>query len=261
MFSNFIFDEVSSDLYDIICVKFGSMSGEQTVSAGDETDLSLERSGRGNKFYVVDQSYSNPMSFPFQIINSDGSSITPEKESTLKKILCKRGVYKWFQLADDRYANVRYKVNISNPKLIDIGDVKGMEFTLTTDSPFGYSPILTKKHNVTDINKTIGFYVNTDEDDYIYPTVTITMTQAGNLEIVNDTEVPNRKFVLNNVVVGEVITINNELPDISSSISHDVYQDFNKHWLRFKDGKNTLTFNLNCTVTIQYREARKVGVY
>jgi len=261
MFSKFIFDEMSSDIHDILCVKFGSSTGEQIVSAGSETDLSVEKAKRNNKFYIVNQSYSNPMSLTFQIVNTDGSSITPEKESTLEKWLCKRGVYKWFQLEDDRYANVCYEANISNPKLIDVGDVKGMEFTLTTNSAFGYSPILTKKYTITDLNKSIGFYINTDENDYIYPTVIITMVQAGILEITNSTEVANRKFTLNNVKVGEIISIDNELPDISSSTSHDVYKDFNKHWLRFIDGKNSLIFNLNCTVIIQYREIRKVGVY
>lgn len=261
MFSNFIFDETSNEIFGTICVKFGASTGEQIVSAGCETDLAIEKAKRNNKFYIVDQSYSAPMSFTFQIVNIDGSSISPEKESALIKWLCKRGVYKWFQLDDERYADICYMVNISNPKLIDIGDVKGMEFTVTTNSAFGYSPIKKKQYNITSLNPTLGLYINTDEDDYIYPTVTITMNQAGNLQITNSTEIPNRVFTLNNVTVGEIITIDNELPDISSSTSHDVYGDFNKYWLRFIEGKNSLTFNLDCDVTIQYREIRKVGLY
>lgn len=261
MFSNFIFDEEASDIYGVRCVSFNSSNGANVVSAGCETDLVIEKANRSHKFYITKQEYTSPMTFNFQIVNYDGSTITPEKESTLKKWLCKRGGYKWFQLEDDRYTEVQYEAIIYNPKIIDVGGVKGMEFTVSTNSPFGYSPTMNKTYSITDTNKTIGFYINTDEDDYIYPTVTITMAQAGNLTIANSTEVANRNFTLNNVTVGEVITLNNELPHISSSTSHDVYKDFNKNWIRLIDGKNTLTFNLNCTVKIEYKEVRKVGVY
>jgi hypothetical protein len=261
MFSKLIFDGTSSELYDVMCVKIGGTSGETTASAGCETESSLENAKRNNKFYIIDQSYSVPMSFTFQLINTDGSRITTEKERTLKRWLCHRGVFKWFQIDNEGYENIWYKVNISNPKLIDISGVVGMEFTATTDSSFGYSPILTKKFAITTDNKTVGFFITNDEDDYIYPIVTITMNETGNLQMTNSTEVENRNLTINNVTDGEVITIDSGLPDISSSISHDVYQDFNKHWLRFVDGKNSLTFNLNCTGTIQYREPRKVGLY
>ena len=137
-----------------------------------------------------------------------------------------------------------------------------MEFECTADAPFGYSSLITKKFEITDTNKSVNIYVNTDEDDYIYPYVEISMAGYGDLKITNNTEIEHKNFSLNNVVSNEVITINNSLPIIRSSQNgHNVYSDFNKHWIRLVDGKNVLTFNLNCTVKIQYREIRKVGVF
>lgn len=259
MFSNFIFDNKSNKLLGLICVRFDSVSGAETFSGGCETEVITEKTPRSNKFYIIEQPYSAPMQFTFQVINEDGTPITPQKERSIKKWLCQRGTYKLFQI--DSHAGLYYNVNISNPKLINVGDTVGMEFVVITDSPFGYSPIQNRKFSITSLMKQATLLID-HYDDYLYPTVTITMLESGNLEITNSTEQVGRFFRLNNVVTNEVITIDSEMPDISSSIpTHNIFADFNKNWIRLVDGMNTLTFNLNCNVTITYREHREVGVY
>lgn len=261
MFSNFIANNISSDSYGIMCVQFGSSSGSETVSAGGETELITEKTPRSNKFHIISQEYSKPQSFTFQVVNTDGSNIDAAKERSLKKWLCKRGVYFPFQIDDDRFNNIILEVNISNPQLIKVVGVVGMEFTVTCKSSFGHSPIIKKKYNIATNGQQIKLYIVNDDDDYIYPDVTIKVDEDCNLTITNSSELKHREFVINNLKADEEITILGSLPDIATSrINHAVWSDFNKRWLRFIDGTNILTVSNKCTIALSYSEPRKVGV-
>lgn len=261
MFSNFIADKDSSETYGITCVRFDTISGAETVTGGSETELSIGKTPRSSNFHIISQEYSNPLSFKFQIMNTDGSNINETKEGSINKWLCKRGKYINFQIDDIRFNDITFQVNISNPQIIKVGDVVGMEFSVSCKYPFGHYNITPKLYNITSANQQIKLYINNDDDDYIYPDVIITANASGNLSITNSTETENRVFTINNLVAGEVITINGNTPDISSSIStHKVWTDFNKHWIRFIDGSNVLTVSKLCSVTFNYKEPRKVGI-
>lgn len=261
MFSNFMADKESSETYGIICVSFGTISGAETVSGGSETELNIGKTPRNNSFHIISQEYSKPLSFNFQVINEDKTAIDEVKERSLKKWLCKRGKYIDFQIDDDRFNNIMFQANISNPQIIKVGEVVGMEFTVNMKYPFGHYKISTKPYIITAENQQIQLYINNDDDGYIYPDITITSNTTGSLSITNSSEVANRIFTINNLVVGEIITIKGGIPDISSSIpSHAVWTDFNKNWIRFMDGINTLTISKLCTISLNYNEPRKVGI-
>lgn len=261
MFSNFIFNGQSSKDFGVICVKFGTQSGEKITSGGNETELNIGKTPKSNDFYIIDQQYSNPLSFSFQIINTNQKSITSVEERMLNKWLLKRGQYFDFKIDDDRFRNIVFQVNISNPKLIEVGEVYGMEYTVTCKNSYGLTPTITKQFNVTSPNQEIRVYVDTDEDDYIYPDLVITKNTNGNLSITNAADVPNRVFTINNLVNNEIITINGSLPDIKTSVSsHAVWNDFSKYWIRLTDGVNILTVSSTCSISISFKEVRKVGI-
>jgi len=261
MFSNFIADKESNEAYGIMCASFDAVSGAEKVSGGGETELNIEKTPRSGAFHITSQPYSSPLSFTFQVINYDGTNIDETKERSIKKWLCKRGKYIDFQIDDIRFDNVKFLVNISNPQIIKVGDVVGMEFSVQCKFPYGYSPTLNKLYNISTINQQITLFINNDDDDYIFPDVIITSNINGSLSITNSTDVANRIFTISNLVVGEVITIKGSIPDISSSVSsHAVWTDFNKRWIRFTDGTNILTVSNLCTIKLSYQEPRKVGI-
>lgn len=260
MFSSFIVNGASSEEYGIICVKFDSTSGAETISGGIETELNMKKSSIGGKFYITNQVYTKPMQFTFQIINHDGSNITSEKEREIKKWLCRRGIFYPFYIDDVRYINVEFNVNINNPKIIIVGNVVGMEFTITCNSPYGYSHIIKKSLKISSQNQNIKLMISNDEDDYIYPSMKITSNVTGDLSITNNIE-PTRTFTIKNLIVGEIIIIDGDIRNITTSItSHKVWADFNKKWMRLVDGINSLTFSNLCTVDISYKETRILGV-
>lgn len=244
-----------------MAIAFGR-SLDTSVSAGMQTSTSAFFCKRTGIYDLMEQSYCEPLSFTLQIVSKDYSDFDTARERDIKKWLCKRGMYSWFHLEAPGYESIWWKVNISNPRLLCAGRVVGMEFDCVLDAPWGYSPMIEKTFAITTDNKSISLYVHTDEDNYIYPWMQITMKDYGDLSIVNSSELKHRDFSLANTVTGERITVDNAIPDIfSSQNEHEIYSDFNKHWLRLVDGENKLTFSKSCNVTLKYREIRKAGIF
>lgn len=260
MFERFVFDGIPCNEYGVMCVSFSS-PGMSTISA-QESELETEKSIRGDIFHITSQEYTNPLSYTMQIVNKDFSPISAIQERALKKWLCQRGKYKLFCVLEKRYADIWFYANINNPKSIYICDTVGLEFTVTTNAPFGFSDIRDKEWIMEGNDAIEDLYVDNDEEFPIYPNLIITMNNSGNLTLINETltGVPNT-LTLDNCVSGEVITLECEYPHISSSITnHKVFDDFNKFWPYLVDGYNRISVNIPCTIKIQYREYRKVGI-
>ena len=67
--------------------------------------------------------------------------------------------------------------------------------------------------------------------------------------------------LVKNNIKGERIVLDGANKVVSSSSTRIFGNDFSWSWLPLYDGKNVLSFIGNCTVTIEYREPRKVGEY
>lgn len=261
MFINFTFNKVNNENYGVICTSLSMKSGVETVSDGSVTELNTAKSPLNNKWYVYDTEYSEPIQFKIQLINNDFSDMTVDKRRAITKWLCLRNEYSWLSIDKEGYEGINYNVIISNPNVIMYGRAIGMEFTVTCDSSFGYSDIIRKSFNITNANQTINIVSNSDEMDYIYPKMQITMNSTGNFSIVNNHD-NLYKLSLENLTINEVITLDNENCIINTSLpSHmNLMIDFNKHWLRLVNGENELMINGNCQIELEYREIRKVGV-
>ncbi|MCI8454147.1 MAG: hypothetical protein HFE84_05985 [Lachnospiraceae bacterium] len=262
MFETFIFDGISCDEYGITCVSFEP--ARSMTAPAQITGLETEKSVLGDVYHILAQPYTEPLSFTIQIANRDFSPIEPYQERALKKWLCRKGRYKLFTIYDKRYADTWFYANLSNPQTIFISEVYGMEFTVTTNAPFGFSNIRIQSHTFTE-NDSIHFYVDHDEDLPIYPDLTFTALQSGSYVIANRTDARTgmHPFTVNHIKAGETIHIKGAYPLIESSDRlHDasIYNDTNKEWLYLIDGRNTIQCNLPCEMKLQYREYRKVGI-
>lgn len=257
----YTYGEYSSEEYGVIAVHFGLLSGG-TLYGGQVSDLVTDKAAQAIEWEILSQNYKEPMKFILQIVNEDGSDITQEQERGLTRWLCKRGVYQWLFIQDERYSDIWIRCNMSNPQVWTVGGVKGMQFDVTTSSSIAQSDEREYNYTLTDADKVIeNIFIYNDEEIFIYPEMEITMLEAGNLTISNSRETDSTyKTVINNLVVGEVVTIKND--DITSSVgTHNILNDFNLMWLRLYDENNILTFSLKCAVTIKFREYRKLVVY
>lgn len=117
----------------------------------------------------------------------------------------------------------------------------------------------------------LTYYWKTPEsDDGVYfhssatnPNLTTTSVKFTNTH----TDFFNQKKVLSSVIVKnnnstEQVVLDGANKIVSSSSVRRIFgDDFNWQWLELYDGKNEITIEGNCEVTLSWREARKVGEY
>ena len=261
MFTKFIYDSISSDEFGIMCVKFGSPESIITAPS-EQSDLKLEKAASGHLFQIVSQEYTNPLQYTIQVMNKNQSPITQEEERALKRWLIQRGRFKPFCIFDKYYSDIWFFANMNNPKQIYINGVNGLEFTVTTSSPFGYSDLHEFRHDLKG-GASFAVYVNTDEELPIRPDLEITLKEAGTCILTNAAISGDNKnaLVIKNVTPGEVITIEGGYPKIrTSKPEHAIYEDFNLVWPTLMDDWNQFTISLSCTISMSFREIRKVGI-
>lgn len=259
MFADFTFDGHGNDEYGVICVAFDAQV--KNNYSGQKTELKTDISGSGREFEIYDQKYSEPMSFNFQIVNKDSSDISPEQERYISKWLCHRGEYSWMFLQEPRYADIYIKANISNPQIIVVAGVCGLEYTVTTSAATCFSDEHDESVVLTQDDNSFELYLFNDDECCIHPNLEITFAESGDFQLKNEAENSDYFLEIKGVTAGETITIEEDLFISSSIESHDVWNDFNKNWFRLYDDKNVITANLACTINLKYRETRRVIVY
>lgn len=170
--------------------------------------------------------------------------------------------YQWmkaisFELDDDLW----YRAKVSNVSYKRVGGhIVGIILNMECDSCFAYSKELNITINAKS-NQKFNIFNNTDDlNNYVYPTVSILSSSAGTLSITNISD-NNWVTEIKNLKANEKITIDSQHQIISSNTTHNlILNDFNLGWLRMVPDKNEYISNFNATITLKYREPRKVGV-
>lgn len=259
--ADFTYDGISCDEYGVYVAEFDSIEVGK-VGVAQATDLSTVTSRKGEVFHITSQHYSSPLQFEMQVFSKDFGDINQEHERILKKWLMQRGKYKWFSILDKRYANLWFKANIHSPENIRVNDVVGISFQVSCNAAYAYSDLIGQEFDFSGSNKTALFYVDNDDDSVLYPDMEITMLSAGDLTIRNNIDTNKSYFKITGLQVGEIVTINGELPSIESTkdtLHKKIYDRFSKYWFWIADGENTITVSNNCILKLNYREKRKVG--
>lgn len=264
IFSNFSYNGVGNDEFGLVCCSFESSA--KNVYDGTKTKLNTDISGDGKTFEIYDNKYSEPLQFTIQLINKDGSNIGAEQERYVNRwLLNNDSEYKTLFIQDSRFADLFLFCVFVNPKLITVSDVVGLQYDVITNSSVGFSDLKEYTVEFTGIDKSIDLYLfNDDTSKYVFPYIEITMKESGDLKIINSAETDSLYFTeIKSVSTGEKIILDCDLPDISSSISSatDIWDRFNKTWIRLYDDINTITVSLSCTMEIKYRELRRLGVF
>ncbi|MGL5766844.1 MAG: phage tail domain-containing protein [Sarcina sp.] len=142
---------------------------------------------------------------------------------------------------------------------VSIGYVGNQPAYLTLDiicdSPFAYE----KEKTYTLTSSTTKFINSSSLKDYTYPIVQFTCNKANGVVTLKNVSDNNRMPKFTGLSVGEVITIDNNLQIVTSSLRNNILPNFNKQWFRLVQGTNTLELTGDFTdLTIKYRNVRQV---
>ena len=234
------------------------------VESGRFTDIAGEISGetvfnrKNTQRHLIGDNYvDSPISFEVDIVTTEGRRLTRLEQRAIEKWLFNRHAYKKLYLdpRDDcngetteiidgepkrLYLNCRF----INPKKLEYFDgVAGYTATLEADSCMWWQDAITYSFPISNPTEssstTITLTVDTDLDDYIYPTVKFTMGSSSNrnVRIINLTDDNTRFTEIDSVDAEDVVTIKSNL----NYISGDYYDRLvNANFPRLMDGENVI---------------------
>ena len=143
-----------------------------------------------------------------------------------------------------------------------------LTYTVTCDSPWGYTPLITcKATSSSTLTKECSIQNNSDcWEYYVYPTIKVSPKSHGTITIKNTSD--NNGTMTINALKNDDFYIdcrNLKIYDITNSIVS--FEDLgiedidDIYWPRLAYGENIFEFTGDATFEISYREPRKVGAF
>lgn len=250
-------------------LKIGSFhyAGESEDEIGMNISTIEEYVGHNPKPIYLDHKYTDKLRIQITLIKDpyvfNNQLHFSEKDCrSILRVLTGQKCYQWVKLiAYEPDEDLWYRAKVNNVSYERIGGhIIGIVLNFECDSCFAWSG-----ENTITINAKAHrhFYVFNNTDDlnsYVYPTVSILSSSAGNLRITNISD-NNWCAEIKNVKAGERITIDSQHQIISSNLPHGLLlDDFNLKWFRMIPDKNEYVSDSDIAITIKFRVPRKVGV-
>lgn len=268
---DFIYDGVYLSDLGFIIGDIGGAPEEETESAGSTITFNKEPRHRGKRHILTSAEYEDCLTCDFTIIKNpelfntqESQVITEAEHRNMLRWLARREFLPFYVLDGDRdntqYQSVHYNASFNVEKIMIDDVIYGLQLTMESDSPFGYGGERKVTLSVTDTSAEYIFEDENDEIGYSYPTIKITINEAGDLALVNKTL--GYTTQLNNCSVGEVITLHGDSNIITTSLdSHNIVNDFNYEFFKvgnsYSSRENIITASLLCTINIIYEPTIK----
>lgn len=246
--------------YGFVVCEIDGDNGVDRVEVGADITFNKVSRFSGKKHSLTSTEFGDCLTTTFDICYlPDGVNPTVIDSVTYRTIAAwlNRRDFHRFELINDQ--GIYYNASFTLNKILCDDMLYGIELTLETDSPFAYREKVEKQFEVTDSSEqtiTIKAYEDLgDIGGYIYPSMTITCNEAGNLVVKSSTN--DSEMRINNVSAGEVITVDGDTLEVSTSLdSHKLYDDFNFDFFRLSqhsmEAENKFTVTPKSTVVISY---------
>lgn len=236
----------------------------QSVSNGSKLTFDTVPIMNGNKHYLINGRYDECLEITFDICKiscfNDISEITLRELRTLMSWLNRKDFHK-LKILNDNYMDLYFNASFNISKIEIDGKLYGLSLTATTDAPFAYNePAVYSFIGKDGINNFKTIYDSSDEEGYIYPKMTITVKEEGDLVIQNSLE-NGKETVIKNCLYNEVITL--DYPTVTST-EKNIQDRFNWHFPKiintFKNKKNDLSFSKVSEIRLEYSPIAKILV-
>ena len=269
MFStDFEYDGKRLSDFGLMILSFNGVNNDDTASSGADITFGQVRTAGGDNYNLYSSTYDSAYSITFQIGKNpyniscqEDLHFSPIEVSKIQSWLCQDDYCK-FKINQDGYENIYWNATFSSKQILINGRIVGLELSLFTDAPYAY---MDEVKIVKEVKKDKPFVVYglSDEIGNIRPYLKVKLKESG------------EKFILSNsldslttevkyVSEGEVITFYGRSQNITSSLEHEIADDFNYHYPIIGNTKNTrlneYTSNLDCEITIKYSPIIKVGL-
>jgi phage-related protein len=251
----FIYDGKSSEIYNLYISS--PDGGEASTPGGSEIEIFEQKIYRRAKPFLLGVQLSPTLEIEVTMTSPD--YITEEQASVIKRWLFGRKQYARLQIVQPDLQNVYMNVLFKSHRVLRVGNaIIGFSATAKLDAPYGWK--FPRTTTYTPLSSSIVFNNQSDDNDYLYPLVAFTMDGSGGNFSITNTSDNNRVFAFTGLSAGEIISCNNDLKIITSSLSLRRLSSFNKHWFRFVPGVNYLTLSGNAnSLSFTYSFAKNIG--
>lgn len=269
MVTDFIYDGLRLSGLGYMIVSFdGSKGGE--IDTDSQLSYNHAPMMGGKRQPYITSVYENPLEMEFSIaknicvngrqsLSKESYSITLGEMAYLKRWLVRHSPHK-LTVVGDEYDGI-YWMGSFNVEEYVLGDGRvGATLKFECDAPFGYKEDVVFSGSLN-ANESLEYNCTSDEIGWIYPDITITVNENGDLKLKNNDE---RETVIKNCKANEVITIDRNLQISTSFESHKIADDFNYIYYRvnnmFGSVANVLNTNLSISYEIRYSPYAKVVI-
>lgn len=237
----FQYDGVPSQNYDLKIVEINT--SEFRFDGGSQMETITDKTMRSQEHTLLGTYPNNRLEFQIEIVHMGEAALSSEKAHIVKSWLF--GKLHWcnLYLFNQDLANVYFECTLKDPEDIVINGNIGWKCTVSCNAGGAWKNQKSVKHQITSSPMSIIYNNTSDDNDYNYPTIMFTSTNGGSFSIVNQAD-DNREMKFEELLAGETITIDGKTRRITSSLPEREYlilQNFNKKYLRFKQGVNRLT--------------------
>lgn len=235
-----------------------SAGGETTDSQRTYSSFSAFN---GKYFPIIFYKYENALEMEMSVCKLDSSPspvITPAESSEFKRWLSTSTPHE-LRVGGEEYEGIFWN-GVFNVEEVRWGNERiGFNLKFTSDAPFGYKDRVSLSGQLTNS----GYILigdTSDEEGYLYPDITITIQEAGDLLITN--EYDERTTIVKDCREGETLSFSHLLQLKSSDGSHMIGKCFNFKFPRINNSytntDNKFKINLACTYNISYNPIAKV---
>jgi len=250
--NSFIFDGISSEIYDLRIFDFNKSNPENSP-AGGNVNIQEEWIYRREVPYFYGRYYSNSLEFDFVV--GSFSYIDGITRNAIERWLLGRSTYLPLRIVQNDISDIVYNVIITASSHQYIGNLNyALSLHAKCDRPWGisYPPLLTKSYTSGSANETFDYINYSAYDGYNRPVITFTTgSLGGNFSITNNSDISGsvvgRTCSFSDIAPNETVTVDNDKGIISCTSGSLLMNRFNKNFFQTVKGVNNVTVSGSIT--------------
>lgn len=246
----------SASDFNWIISHFDADSGESETGLSTESIYTASADGTSRSLYGT--KYSGPEPVRITVIKQDGSDWTIADNRLALKWLTGAKSDSWLDLylGDEvKYRMLGHVQNVLQYKMD--ARIIGLVIVFESASPFAFSNLQTVSQSIS--GEGTFSIDNPSDDNYTFVKMKTTYENTGGSAVTITNTTINEKTQINNLVINEVVTLNNNQSITSDKPARIFGSDFNFNFPRLAPGLNEFTVVGTGNITFEYSYFIKIG--
>lgn len=263
MRDGFIFDGRTSHDFSLIECRINDR-GSIITSDISKTDFQTFTPANSDINFYVSSKYPSVLTKTITVCQTENCQIVEFSLEDIERIqrwFCRDNGYYPFGFIREDSETILYDAKIDIQRIEIQEKIIGLTFTITTNSPYGYTPRKVKKQLEANSSFVVADY--SSKTGQIQPNLQIKCLASGNYSITTQHKSQKTNAMFLDCSRNEIITLTDRCV-LTSSLDRDMSNKFNYEYPiianSLDDNRNIITVNNPCELTIEYKQMRKVGL-